>query len=598
METSHLIICGGLRIQRGDVEPDKVLRLDLWQMDATKGNVELHIEDIHKRLLSNVPDQFADLLEIATYVYSADQAIRRGALDVPKFGANWRRNIHLHVPVRCPDFWNQPAVQSALTGLLDFLSDDFYSFTFHGTTKAPQIQGYLGLADSVAPKAKPEQVTLFSGGLDSLAGAIEEVVIQKRQVILVNHRSTHKLGSIHRELKNLLDKHSGELKPIHMTVRINKDQHLTKDYTQRSRSFLYAAIGATIAEMVGLRSICFYENGVVGLNLPVCAQVVGGRATRTAHPRVLSGFRNLLSLVAGAPFEVKNPFVWHTRGEIIKKIIAAGCGDTIAMSISCAHTWEMSNDRTHCGLCSQCIDRRIGIIAAGVEALDPITQYRSDVFLTSLSKDEDKMMAATYLERANSFKLIRNELDLVKAYPAVLDAIPHLDGNAAQATAKILDLYRRHANEVNQAIDIMLAKHAAEIRKRSLPGDCLLRVVCESNAVTSVPTELINSPVVDSPAACKIIGDFNIIRFSGGIEVNLSKRAKPRSFLRYVEQWCKEKRDKVFLYEEVLHDYNTKHPSRQIRSDRMDHDLFKSVKGFDLLFETLDRAAQRFRLLI
>lgn len=598
MGSSHFIVCGGLRVQRGDVESKNVLRLDLWKMDAAKGNVELHIEDIHKRLLSNVPDQFADLLEIATYVYSADQAIRRGALDVPKFGANWRRDIHLHIPVRCLEFWNQPNVLRTLTGLLDFLSDDFYTFTFHGSTKAPQIQGYLGLADSVAPKAKPEQVILFSGGLDSLAGAIEEAVIQKRQIILVNHRSTQKLGGKHRELQQLLDKHSGALKPLHMTVRINKSQTLTKDYTQRSRSFLYAAIGATIAEMVGLRSICFYENGVVGLNLPVCAQVVGGRATRTAHPRVLQGFKDLLSLVASAPFEVKNPFVWRTRGEIIKQIIAAGCGELIAPSISCAHTWEMSKDGTHCGLCSQCIDRRIGIIAAGAEALDPVSQYRSDVFLKSMSKDEDKMMAATYLERANSFERIRSELDLVKAYPAVLEAIPYLDGNPAQVTARILDLYRRHANEVNQAIDFMIARHASELRKRILPGDCLLKIVYESRAVKSVPTVSTEPLTTNAPAGCKIVGDFSVIRFSNGTEVNLSKRAKPRSFLRYVQQWCKDKGDKDFLYEEVLHDYNAKHTGRPIRSDRMDHDLFKNVEGFDQLFETLDRAAQRFRLLI
>ena len=39
--------------------------------------------------------------------------------------------------------------------------------------------------------------------------------------------------------------------------------------------------------MLGLNRVHFYENGIISLNLPVCAQVVGGRATRTTHPRVM-----------------------------------------------------------------------------------------------------------------------------------------------------------------------------------------------------------------------------------------------------------------------------------------------------------------------
>lgn len=49
--------------------------------------------------------------------------------------------------------------------------------------------------------------------------------------------------------------------------------------------------------MLNLKSVRFYENGVISLNLPVCAQVVGGRATRTTHPRVMRGFQDIVSLV-------------------------------------------------------------------------------------------------------------------------------------------------------------------------------------------------------------------------------------------------------------------------------------------------------------
>jgi hypothetical protein len=72
-------------------------------------------------------------------------------------------------------------------------------------------------------------------------------------------------------------------------------EDLNREYTQRSRSFLYAALGATVAAMVGRDRIRFYENGVVSLNLPVSAQAIGARATRTTHPRVLNGFAELFT---------------------------------------------------------------------------------------------------------------------------------------------------------------------------------------------------------------------------------------------------------------------------------------------------------------
>ena len=96
-----------------------------------------------------------------------------------------------------------------------------------------------------------------------------------------------------------------------------QEARLNHEYTQRSRSFLYMSIGATIAKMIGLKSVRFYENGVISLNLPVCAQVAGGRATRTTHPKVMKGFQDIISLVAGEPFTIENPFIWKTKADVV-----------------------------------------------------------------------------------------------------------------------------------------------------------------------------------------------------------------------------------------------------------------------------------------
>ncbi len=94
--------------------------------------------------------------------------------------------------------------------------------------------------------------------------------------------------------------------------------------------------------MIGLNRIRFYENGVVSLNLPPAAQVVGARATRTTHPQVLNGFAKLFSSLAEKPFIVENPFLWKTKAEVVKLIGDAGCADLIKFSRSCTHTRDIT----------------------------------------------------------------------------------------------------------------------------------------------------------------------------------------------------------------------------------------------------------------
>ena len=483
--TEHTIFCGGVS-HSGVKRRGETMTLNLWPGVGAKQCIRLEIEDLHEQLCKIAPMQFHDLLEIAAYVYCADQLASRGVKDVDTFGAHWRRRFHFHIPVRAEALWNTGAVKDALRNLLEFLSEDYYDFTFYPAKHAPQIQDYLGLDEKGAVKFKAERVVLFSGGLDSLAGVIEETVKQKQRLVLVNHRSTDKFAVMHRELVRLLREKAGPDAFMHLRVRISKAGLDGKSYTQRARSFLYSSVGATVAMMLGTRSVRFYENGVVSLNLPVCAQVIGSRSTRTTHPRVIAGMQELMSLLAGGPFIVDNPFIGETKGEVINRIIKAGCGHLIEHSRSCAHTWETSNEHTHCGTCSQCIDRRFGMLAADAEKHDSLPKYKLDIFTQSRSKDEDKIMGATYLERANQVRKMTNAEELLEAYPEVLRVLPHLKLDPKRGAERVLDLYRRHAEEVNSGVDMMLARYARELRQRTLPGDCLLWTVYAPNSVNVV----------------------------------------------------------------------------------------------------------------
>ncbi|MBL8512283.1 MAG: hypothetical protein JNM52_11640, partial [Betaproteobacteria bacterium] len=177
-----------------------------------------------------------------------------------------------------------------------------------------------------------------------------------------------------------------------------------------------------------------------------------------------------------------------TKADVVEVITKAGCADLIAHSMTCTHTWEMTNQHTHCGGCSQCIDRRFAVVAAKADQYDPADHYKVDVFTQSRNKGDDKIMAAAYLERANQVKSLTDVTQFISSYAEVSRVFRYLDGSTAQAAQRVFDLYKRHATEVTGALDELVSRNITAIRERTLPGDCLLRTVYESSSVISVPT--------------------------------------------------------------------------------------------------------------
>lgn len=540
--SEHVILCGGLKPQQMSGTPG--LELNAWP-GAGKTNVRLDILDLNEKFCATVPGRMYDLLDIATYVFQGDQMFSRGKLDVDNFGSRWRRQLHYHVPVREPDFWNNAAVQKVLRNTLEFLSDDFYGFTFYPGKGAPEMQSYFTLGNTVAGMQAPELVMLFSGGLDSLGGAIHEIVRNKHHVALVNHQSTDKFGRTYGELLKRLRAKCDVFQPMHLRVEVNKKGIEAKDHYQRARSFLFAALGGTVAMMLGLRELRFYENGVLSLNLPICGQLVGARATRTTHPRVIAGYQDLLTLLAGEKFAVRAPFLWHTKGDVVNEILGADCGSLIPFSRSCAHTWQTDNDEPHCGTCSQCLDRRIAVLAAHADSDDPLDKYRTDIFTEARPSKEDKILGAGYIERANQIAAMRDSSEFLCRYPEVARVIPFTGMNASAAIERIFNLYKRHATEVKEAVRRLVAQHSMAIVERKLPGDCLLRSVIESGSVTSTQVtpatqELHRAKehigeVEFERGRLKIYKGYKIVEFDG-VVYDLSTRAQARLCLEYMVQ--------------------------------------------------------------
>ncbi|MGQ9689430.1 MAG: 7-cyano-7-deazaguanine synthase [Desulfobaccales bacterium] len=472
MSNERVILCGDAvwpAQQQGLKEPICL------QLSGSQPNIDLRIQDISKRFAANISDVFIDLLEIATYIYCADQAVTRGGKTDKGVGANWRRHLRFFIPVRRPDVWNSPAISECLSRTLGFLSDDFYNFTFAELKNPPPFEKYFEGLDN--PNLQPpEELVLYSGGLDSLAGAVREAVIEKKRALLVSHRASPKILAkqlaLFKDLTFRLGLGDNPV-PTHVPVWITKHGAWGGEYTQRTRSFLYCALGATLAHLFGLPMIRMYENGIVSFNLPISAQLIGARASRTTHPQVLKGFGDLISLITEKPFQVENPFLWKTRAEVVRFLGENGCADLIKSSVSCSHVREMTTLHSHCGKCSQCIDRRFAVLASGYGDYEPSEMYKVDLLTGARETLEDRTMLESYVRTATEVARM-SEIEFFSHFGEASRVFSHLEGTADENAAKILDLHKRHAGQICDVIDSAIQNHVKEIREGTLPSSCLL----------------------------------------------------------------------------------------------------------------------------
>lgn len=462
-------------------------RLNLWGDDGMKIYPKI---EVIKGFFGEVGERLTDFIEIATYLYAVDQMVVRCQGRVDQHGLLWNRNITMIIAVQDYDFWSRPEVVTILQETMNFLSDDRISFQFEKMTNRPPGQQYFRFkGDETGLSAPPEQVMLFSGGLDSLGGAIQEMLVDGRQTVLIRHRSSSKFKKRYDYLEKTLQDRS-QHKGCFISINTGKDGEITKEYTQRGRSFLYFTLASTIAHLLGLKSIRFYENGPVSLNLPMSGQVVGGRATRTTHPQTLDYFQKLMRLIVEGDFTVENPFLYKTKSDIVRLIIGQDCGDLIRYSMSCAHAWQQDNLHHHCGTCSQCIDRRVAIIAADAQSFDDGNDYLTDFFTEDVDKKKDdfeaenKNLLTSFFLRgdkigAEDYSMGKFEAD----FPALYDAILYMNGDPFNATKKIFTLYKSLAKDIQK-----VAKYATTeeflARARSvrgkLPPDCLCNILLQN----------------------------------------------------------------------------------------------------------------------
>jgi 7-cyano-7-deazaguanine synthase in queuosine biosynthesis len=449
-------------------------------------NVNVVIDDIARVFQQHLSGRLADALDIAAVIYAADSAVPRGGGWIEGAIEPWARDFQFEIGVRDLEFWTRLDVIECLVGVLNFLSDDRFRFRFYPLQDDRAAQQYLKLIPASPkewPFQDPPRVLLFSGGLDSLSGAVEAAA-RGDNLVLVSHRSISVIDSRQQELFQRLKTQFPKASILRVPVWIHKIGTEAREYSQRTRSFLFWSLALVVGQSVNAEGMTFFENGVVSLNLPIADQVLRARASRTTHPITLEMLQQLSALVLNRPFVVENPYIYLTKTEVISKIVDAGAGDLIRSSRSCSRTRNRKAVGWHCGCCSQCIDRRIAAIASGHEEFDPESDYAIPV-LTGARRDlADRTMAVNYVRHALELAHSSQE-DVAEKFNTEFSRAARAFANPTTASRMLVDMHLRHGTAVRAVIAENVAAHTKELVDGTVEPTSLLGLVIDRQHLTA-----------------------------------------------------------------------------------------------------------------
>ena len=468
----HLILASGAK---GPRETKAALQLHYVEGQAgqlVRIGLPQFVRDVY-----HLPPRILDLLEIASYIFATDRYISRGPKDAVEYHA-WARHIDFHIGVRDIDFWSRAAVTKALSDGLTFMSGDAeYTFNFEPGHSTPPTSLFDQAGFSVDLGDAEMVVTLFSGGLDSLCGALDLLNSKDHKVVLVSHQSQPGTVRTQRALVDALKaKYPGRV--YHYSFPCTLRGVRAREETQRTRSFLYASIAYAIASAYGQDGFYVCENGVTSINLRRREDLANARASRTTHPQAMGKLAALLSLIGERDFTICQPYMFNTKADIVEKV-QGYAPELISSSVSCTRTFDAEGEATHCGRCLQCIDRRVAVYSVGAEERDHRGLYTCDIIVDPIDEAEARTTALDYIRQAISFShasLDKFADEYLADLAQILDYLPQeLSEADNDKVSRLWALFRQHGNNVKEALSKMRSLH--EDIYEQIDPRCLLGMI-------------------------------------------------------------------------------------------------------------------------
>lgn len=382
-----------------------------------------------------------DFAILAAHVHAADTRILRRTDSQD----SWTREIRVVVPVSDPARWSANAQRLSRT--LNFLTGDQWTVGFRSRPAA-----FASLRPSL-PRGASEpnyaSVALFSGGLDSLIGAID-LIEGGESSLFVSHAGDGAASAAQHGCFDGLAKHYAKQAPDRLRVWMAFPNDLVHgtgpENTTRGRSFLFFALGALAGSGLGTRfTLHVPENGLIALNVPLDPLRLGSLSTRTTHPFYMARWNELLNGI-GLPGIVENPYWNKTKGEMVANCTNRGLlRQLVPVSMSCSSPtkarWR-GHATEHCGYCMPCLIRRAALLA-GLGRPDPTTYSIPNLAARPLKTN------ASEGEHVRSFQVAIQRL---RARPVLARILIHKPGSLRDESparkAELAGIYHRGMEEV------------------------------------------------------------------------------------------------------------------------------------------------------
>ena len=372
-----------------------------------------------------------DALLISSAIFAADRACPRSARE------EYGRQIDLSVPAVNVGRWipAKPSIERVLRAL----SNDDWRVDFR------QHQGTVEPPRTESPTANGKTL-LFSGGLDSLAAAIQ-FQDRSEDVDLVSH-VTHS-QAVRAAQHSLLDLLRTRRPVEHYQYLVSSrsggllaGRHDVEN-SQRTRSFMFLTLAALTARRTGRRDlVVIAENGPLAVHLPLTAARVGAFSTHTAHPDVLADMELVLREVFGEPFSISNPFLLMTKAEVVRLVLAA-LPDSIPVSSSCWRAARLTGGASHCGECVPCLIRRLAVEHSAPDR----TGYGRDLLAENI-----KALSSLDIGRRNLIDLIEFCLKISRfSNEEIMNEWPDLYSPNLEPVG-IIEMYRRFGRQTLEVL--------------------------------------------------------------------------------------------------------------------------------------------------
>ncbi len=316
----------------------------------------------------------ADFIWVAMAIYLADRFAQRSPYGL--YGRSyWRRKLHITIPVSDRKRWS--ALERKLVLALAFLTEDDWTIKFTAGRRPFDEEDQAHF-----PQLQPQPVAwaaLFSGGLDSAAGAVNWLQRNDARALLISGQTNGRIAVGQREqvaeLRTLFPQRID-----HVGVEYGVPDKTGLDgfeSSQRTRAFVHVAMGALAAQVMGIERLLLFENGFGALNLGCDSGQIGSQSSRGTHPVFLSRMSALIAAAFARPFVVENPYLFFTKAQMLQGGAGGRFNRLFQRSFSCDRYPNYPHRASQCGRCPSCLVRRMSLHGANLP--DEADGYTFDI---------------------------------------------------------------------------------------------------------------------------------------------------------------------------------------------------------------------------